>query len=200
MLVQNIDSAGTRSIEFLGFLDDKPSTDGRIEALGAPYLGSPTDEAVIRALPAPCEFTVAIGHGLVRERIRKSLAALGLIEATLVHPTAVIGPAVDFVGGVVCAGSIITTNVHLGHSTQINLNCTVGHDVILEDGVTISPGVNISGNVIVGSMATIHTNAAILPGVSIGANAVVGAGAVVVSDVEPGTTVVGVPAKPLQHN
>ena len=33
------------------------------------------------------------------------------------------------------------------------------------------------------------------PNVSIGANAIVGAGAVVVRDVEPGTTVVGNPAR-----
>lgn len=200
MLVQDIVRARTQSIEFVGFLDEERPQTGRLEALGAEYLGSQTDAAVVRAIPRPCQFTVAIGNGAIRETLRQSLSTSGLREATLIHPSAVVGADVEMAGGVVCAGSVITTNVHLGHSTQINLNCTLGHDVTLGAGVTTSPGVNISGNVTVGAMATIHTNAAILPGITIGAKAIVGAGAVVVNDIDPGITVVGIPAKPLLRN
>lgn len=45
--------------------------------------------------------------------------------------------------------------------------------------------------------ATVGSGATILGGVRIGAGATVGAGAVVTRDVEPGTTVVGNPARPL---
>jgi UDP-2-acetamido-3-amino-2,3-dideoxy-glucuronate N-acetyltransferase len=45
--------------------------------------------------------------------------------------------------------------------------------------------------------ATIGSGATILGGVRIGSGATVGAGAVVSDDVAPGTTVVGVPARPL---
>lgn len=45
--------------------------------------------------------------------------------------------------------------------------------------------------------ATIGSGATVLGGVRIGAGATVGAGAVVTRDVEPGTTVVGNPARPL---
>jgi acetyltransferase-like isoleucine patch superfamily enzyme len=49
----------------------------------------------------------------------------------------------------------------------------------------------------VGRRASIGSGAVVLAGVRIGAGALVGAGAVVTHDVEPGATVVGVPARAL---
>ena len=47
------------------------------------------------------------------------------------------------------------------------------------------------------SLGTAHNaGAVLLPGLRIGAGATVGSGAVVTADVEPGATVVGVPARP----
>jgi UDP-3-O-[3-hydroxymyristoyl] glucosamine N-acyltransferase len=49
----------------------------------------------------------------------------------------------------------------------------------------------------IGDEARIGANATLLPGIAIGEAAVVAAGAVVTRDVEPGTTVMGVPARPV---
>ena len=49
----------------------------------------------------------------------------------------------------------------------------------------------------VGRGASIGSHATILPDVTIGAGALVAAGAVVTRDVQPGATVAGVPARPL---
>lgn len=51
--------------------------------------------------------------------------------------------------------------------------------------------------VIIGNDVHVGANATILPGVTIGDNATIGAGAVVTRDVAAGTTVVGVPARPV---
>jgi acetyltransferase-like isoleucine patch superfamily enzyme len=87
--------------------------------------------------------------------------------------------------------------VRIGNHFHLNLNSTVGHDVVIGDFVTVFPGVNISGNVVIGDKTTIGTGSSILPGVRIGSGCFIGAGAVVTKDVEDGQTVVGVPARPL---
>jgi acetyltransferase-like isoleucine patch superfamily enzyme len=57
----------------------------------------------------------------------------------------------------------------------------------LVKGPTIRRGARIGGG------------AVLLPGIEIGEEAFVGAGAVVLGDVEPGTVVVGVPARPIRQ-
>ncbi|MFB6170279.1 MAG: acetyltransferase [Haloarculaceae archaeon] len=54
-----------------------------------------------------------------------------------------------------------------------------------------------TGEVVVGEGAMIGAGAVVLPGVHVGAGAQVGANSLVVDDVPPGTTVVGVPAEPV---
>ncbi|WP_049924626.1 acyltransferase [Halopiger djelfimassiliensis] len=54
-----------------------------------------------------------------------------------------------------------------------------------------------TGEVVVGERAMIGAGAIVLPGVEIGADASVAANSLVTTDVEPGTTVAGVPARPM---
>jgi acetyltransferase-like isoleucine patch superfamily enzyme len=91
--------------------------------------------------------------------------------------------------------------VVLGCNVQVNLDCTIGHDTVLEDEATLAPGVHVSGRVHIEQGAYIGTGAVIINGseshfLRIGRHAVVGAGASVIRDVPAETTVVGVPALP----
>jgi UDP-3-O-[3-hydroxymyristoyl] glucosamine N-acyltransferase len=103
-------------------------------------------------------------------------------------------------GTVICAGNILTTNIELGRHVQVNLGCTVGHDVVMGDFTTLSPGVHVSGHVHFGRRVFVGTGAVILNGspdapLVIGDDAVIGGAACVTRSVEPGTMVVGVPAR-----
>jgi sugar O-acyltransferase (sialic acid O-acetyltransferase NeuD family) len=153
--------------------------------------------------PSPW-FVVAVGSPALRRRLAEEAEAAGLRPApALVHPGVVWDrPRVQLgVGTVVCPGTILTTDVTVGRHVQINLQCSIGHDARLEDLATLSPGVHVSGWVTIGAEAFLGTGAVTVDGredrpLRIGAGATVGAGAVVTRDVAPGTTVVGVPARP----
>lgn len=185
-------------IEFRGFVAlDKPDQ-GLLDRLDAEFLGDPRD--LVNRLPNSSNWSYSLGIGSARHRrhMDEILSHQGLKPLTLMHPTVQIGPDVNIgSGAVVCANTVITTNVRIGVSAQLNIGCVVGHDARIGDYVTMAQGVNIAGNVTIENDATIFTGGIVLPGVTIGEGSTIGAGAVVVEDVAPYSTVVGVPAKPL---
>ena len=143
-----------------------------------------------------------VGTPAVRQRLMEKAAAAGFSFQTIIHPRAELSQWVEIgEGTVICAGNIITTNIRIGRHVHINLDCTIGHDVILDDYATLTPGVHVSGCVHVGRAAYIGTGANIVNGTPekplvIGEGAIIGAGACVVNSIAAGVTAVGVPAKP----
>ena len=87
-----------------------------------------------------------------------------------------------------------------GMGVVIGETAVIGDDVLIYHGVTLGgsgSGPKDHRHPSVGDRVRIGAGAAILGSVTVGADASVGAGAVVTHDVAPGTTVVGVPARPL---
>jgi len=103
-----------------------------------------------------------VGSPRTRQAIMERAEAAGFKFATLIHRRVErsrwisVGP-----GTVICAGNILTTNITLGRHTQINLDCTIGHDVIMGDYTTLAPGVHVSGWVHFGQRVYVGTGAAI---------------------------------------
>ena len=183
--------------EFAGFVaQDEPDPEV-LARIDASWLGS--DEEFLRS-PAASHYILGIAAPRVRERLAAQFDAAGLEPATLIHPTATVGrDAVLGAGSVMCAGSGVTTNIRIGRHVHLDRLVTVGHDCTIGDFVTIHPGVALSGGVTIDSGTLLGTNSCVLPGRSIGSDVVVGAGALVTNDVADGTTVVGIPARPLSR-
>lgn len=175
--------------EFLGFIDDdlsNPKTIGNDE-----YVLSCQEEIYV---------AIAIGTSSIREEIYKNYKCNRNIKfANLIDPSVYYSDRIDFgEGNIICAGTIMTIDILIGNCNIINLDCTVGHDAVLEDFVTVNPSVNISGNVHIGSGTNIGTGTQIIQGISIGAYSVVGAGAVVNRDLPANCTAVGIPANVIE--
>ena len=132
---------------------------------------------------------LAIGDGAVRSRVASSLST-GLRLGTFNFGSDRRSNVTLGEGSILCPGVQVTVDVKLGKGVFVNLNCTIGHDSILDDFVTLNPGVHVSGNCHLGEQCTIGTGAVIRDGVRICPNTTVGMGAVVVKDIdEPGVYV-----------
>ena len=86
-------------------------------------------------------------------------------------------------------------DVKIGSHVHINIDSTVGHDSVLEDFVTVNPGVHINGKSFVGSGTNIGTGAVMKQGIKIGKNVIVGAGSVLIKDIPDNSLCVGVPGQ-----
>jgi sugar O-acyltransferase (sialic acid O-acetyltransferase NeuD family) len=181
---------------FLGFLVDDLDdlTAERVAARGAVVLGPSSEMASLR-----CAYVVGVGSPSVRERLDVAAEEAGGSPVELRHPTAIVGAANRIgVGCVFGAGSVVTTNVVLGRSVHVNVGASVSHDGRLGDYTILAPGARFAGTVTTGRGVDVGVGAVVKPGVTIGDGAVVGAGAAVVSDVQDGAVVAGVPARRLR--
>lgn len=184
--------------QVLCFIDDDSSKIGRtVNEIPVMSIG----QVAARFPNVPV--AAGIGCPSAREAVIARVVRHQLVPAALVHPGVERSRWVTFgTGVVICAGSILTTNIIVGDHVQINVDCSISHDVHLGDYATLAPGVHVSGFVTIGKRVQIGTGAAIINGtpaapLTIGDDVVVGAGACVTRSVEAGLTVVGVPARPI---
>lgn len=144
---------------------------------------------------------IGIGTPQVRCKVAQELDEMfaNIQWPALIHPSA----KMDFLSGkvergvLICANVIGTVNLKFEEFCLINLACTIGHEAVIGRGSVLNPSVNVSGGVTIEAAVLVGTGAQILQYLKIGEGATVGSGAVVTKDVPPGTTVAGIPAKPL---
>ena len=180
----------------LGFFDDGHKRGEKIN--GLPVLGSCID---LNNWDKDIYIAVSIGTPSIKKSILDKITNPNVSYPTLIHPSVIIGDS-SFVkigsGCIICAGVIITTNVIIDDFVILNLQCTVGHDVVIGKYAAFMPAVNISGEVTIGKSVYVGTGAKIINQLEIGENTIVGAGAVVAKSLPANCTAVGVPAKPIK--
>lgn len=180
----------------LGFIDDNKDIRGKIinnihVIGGIDFLKNKNEKTNV---------VIAIGNPQVREKIFNELKNNeNLIFPNIIARNVKMSKYINLgIGNIICEGNILTTNIEIGNFNHINLSCTIGHDVILENYVTAYPGVNISGNVKIGNNSEIGTGSKIIQGKNISSNTIIGAGSVIVKDLCEKGTYVGVPVKKIK--
>ena len=141
---------------------------------------------------------VAIGNNRVRGVKYNLFKDAGFEMLSIVHPKALIDTKVVFGDNVIIEmGTAIHTHSKIGNNVFLGGDALIGHHNIIGNHVLVGGNASFGGAVVVEDYASVGVGSSIKPGVNIGKGAIVGVGAVVIKDVEPGTTVVGVPAKPI---
>lgn len=182
----------------VGFFDD--GYEKGVMVNGYPTLGKAED---LNRWETPISIAVSIGSPTVKKKVLDKITSPLVEYPTLIHPSVWIGDK-GFVeigkGCIICAGVMITTNVKIKDFVILNLQCTVGHDTVINDYAAFMPSVNISGEVTVGEGVYVGTGAKIINQLEIGEFTIVGAGAVVAKSLPADCTAVGVPAKPIKYH
>ncbi|MEM7376850.1 MAG: acetyltransferase [Pseudomonadota bacterium] len=139
------------------------------------------------------ELLVCVGDCAARKRLAR--AYVGPFGKAI-HPTAIISNSARIgEGSMVFHGAILQANALLGKHVIINTGASVDHDCKVGNFVHIGPHSTLCGLVTIEDGAYLGAAVTVLPGVRIGASAIIGAGAVVIEDVPPKSTYVGVPAR-----
>jgi len=140
----------------------------------------------------------AIGNNAIRAEKFNLLKNTGFQMISIVHPQALIDTKVSYGDNVIIEmGTAIHTNSKIGNNVFLGGEALIGHHNIIGDHVLVGGNVSFGGSVVVEDYVSLGVGASIKPGIRLGEGSVIGVGAAVIKDVEPGTTVVGVPAKPI---
>jgi sugar O-acyltransferase (sialic acid O-acetyltransferase NeuD family) len=191
-LVADINRAQPNTWNLIGFLERGTERTGQV-INGVPVIGA----AEVSQNLTNSYAVAAIGDPRTKERAVHEVESIGCQFATLVHPSVKYDRSTVAIGSgsIICAGNILTVNIIIGAHVIINLDCTIGHDSVIEDYVTISPGCHLSGYTTIRGSAFLGTGAVTIDRCQIGTRTIIGAGAVVVGEIPSGVTAMGVPAK-----
>lgn len=138
----------------------------------------------------------AIASYNVKKKVVEKLSKSNINFAAIVHPSISIHRTCSIGEDVIIySGVTMTSNVKIGNHVILSPGCGIGHEAVIEDYSSILWNVNISGNVHIGTGCILGTGSTVIQNITLGKEAIIGAGTVVIKDVPEGCTAVGIPAR-----
>lgn len=179
-------------IDILGFSADREDR-GRAALLP----GQRYDNNMTPDLAGTDQCVVAISSPDRKRYLHELLSKRGWKFPVLVHTSAIVAPNAEFADGVVISPQVVVgPNATIGALSYLNFQAGIGHDAVIGPYCQINPGAQVGGAAQLGRGVLLGSNSALLQGVKVGNDATVGLGAVCLTRVRSGVTVVGNPAKP----
>lgn len=143
-------------------------------------------------------FVCSLGDVHSKRKIVESLVEKGAHFISLIDPEACVeDSAIVEEGALIFHHSVVGSDAKIGRQAFIQSYACLGHDVVTGDFFRIDPKASCAGGVHAGNNVTIHTLSFVNEKVNVGDDAVVGAMSFVIRPVKAGTTVFGIPAKPI---
>jgi sugar O-acyltransferase (sialic acid O-acetyltransferase NeuD family) len=176
-LAYNLEEVGSYSI--LGFLDDDPNKQGKS------YYGF----AVLGVI-------IGIANPRIKRNIAEKFSDLPLRYPNVVFKNVWLSKNVRLGKGVILyPGVSINFETVIEDFVIVNMNCAIGHNCHVSKFSTLAPSVSLAGFSRIENCVDMGINSATLQNVNIGESAIVGGMAMVIDDLPPDCTAVGVPAK-----
>ena len=182
-------------VEIVGFTSNNKDEYENYNLPGV-FFGGDIDPAIV----GTDQCVIAIGNPEDKEKISNKLESKGFSFPSLIHSTSVVGSNIETStkGVIISPNCTVGTNVLFGNHVYLNFMVGVGHDCVFKGYNQANPGVQIGGFSEIGSHVMLGANSTIRQDLKIGKGATVGSGAVVLSGVRDGITVVGNPARKLK--
>lgn len=191
-IINNLNLYNLNKREIIGFLDDDINKQGEL-FFDFPILGT------ISWLENKKDLNVIIGIAFPKTKLEiyktisnnKFLTFPTLIaNNSWVSNNCKVGE-----GSIIYPGNCINYCSSIGNFAVLNMNCSLGHHVNIDDFTSLAPGVNIGGNCNIGSLVELGIGTSIIQGITIGNNSIVGGQSMVVNNIPENSKVIGVPAK-----
>lgn len=173
-----------------GFIDDTVTVGTEVDA-GLLVMGTSYDKALMAG-----QVIIAVGDPNGRAALAARVHASGGRLVTLVHPTAYVAPSATLgAGSLLCPFTLVGVRAVVGQNVAMNAYASVGHESSAGDHSVLSPYTAMLGRTRLGECCYVATHGTVAPGVSVGRGSKVSAGSVVMRDADPGSMLVGNPAK-----
>lgn len=142
---------------------------------------------------------IAINSPLAKEAIVKKLKPYNIEFPNFIAPGSWISNGVKMGCGIIIYPNCsVDFESEIQNFVTINAGCSIGHNVTIGQFSSLAPGVNLAGFTQIEKGASLGIGCCSIQNINIGCNAVIGGQAMLIEDVEPQKTVVGVPAKTIK--
>lgn len=183
----------SNTYNLIGFADERCELWGR-RVNGISVLGG--DNEIIKMCKEGKLYGVlAIASANLKHIINNKMKDY-IIWENIIDPSACISPYAKLGrGNIIQPFVYVGSNAFIGNHCTINVSSVIGHDVVVDDYVSIMSCCDVAGNVHLKKGVYLGSGVSVIQGKKIQNRSIIGAGAVVVKDIDKTGTYIGVPAR-----
>lgn len=180
----------------LGFVDDDPGKLGK-GFYGYQVLG---DVNHVLAFSRNTALVIGIASPRIKKKIHHKLRGEGFSYPSFVANNAWLSNKVNVGQGVIIyPGVSINYETKVGEFVIMNMNCAIGHNCEIGNYCALAPGVNLAGFTRIAEAVDIGIGVSTRQNIVVGDEAIIGGQTMLVKNVLPGSTIIGVPGVEIER-